>query len=310
MLMKIVLWSVCHIVALTGQVSSAAFDCSTRADGIYPDPVACHQYIICRNGLQTKLTCVNGKMFNPRILGCDVPHNVQCSTAQTPLAGIPGRHTFSCAGKASDFYPSPYACNEYYICANGRAVPAKCFTGLLFNVTLKYCDLPANVHCRPGLYIPPLTTLQVFLPPLGTTHAPTPVPSTKSPRPVSTLAPQFRTTKQTRSTPGSTTRNHQFITKMTKRSTMHHAPLVTQTKNIQQTTKQIIPFIPVTRPPVQQYYTICRGRPDGLVRDPSDCIHYYQCYFQLGIRMECSFGTVFHDIIQACDYPHNVPGCH
>lgn len=54
---------------------------------------------------------------------------------------------FTCAGKASGFYPDPNACDSYYICAGHMAFDVHCASGLLYNPVSKFCDWKRNVHC-------------------------------------------------------------------------------------------------------------------------------------------------------------------
>ena len=56
--------------------------------------------------------------------------------------------TFNCFGRVSGFYADPNSCTHYFICVGGKNFGVDCATGLHFNPATKYCDWPANAHCR------------------------------------------------------------------------------------------------------------------------------------------------------------------
>lgn len=122
----------------------------------------------------------------------------------TPLQNHLGHTTkFTCAGKASGFYPDPNACDSYYICAGNMAFDVHCASGLLYNTVSKFCDWARNVHCtvnhqasgastvRPGGSQTSKTTQAPIKTKTTTqkTNAPT-TPSTKAP--TTTHAPTQR----------------------------------------------------------------------------------------------------------------------
>ena len=57
-------------------------DCSTN--GANPDPTDCSKYNLCTCGtdnewIKTPQTCPDGLWFNPELLYCDFPENVDCT---------------------------------------------------------------------------------------------------------------------------------------------------------------------------------------------------------------------------------------
>lgn len=74
--------------------------CSSRPDGIYPDPDTCKGFIHCHNNRTARKNCPAGTLFNPKLKVCDWPHNVDCPTGR--YKGRSGR-TSKVGNWASDF---------------------------------------------------------------------------------------------------------------------------------------------------------------------------------------------------------------
>lgn len=58
-----------------------------------------------------------------------------------------GGKEFKCEVGGDGYYPSPYSCEEYYMCNDGHAHHFKCAAGLLFNSQFNYCGWPKDVVC-------------------------------------------------------------------------------------------------------------------------------------------------------------------
>ena len=53
--------------------------CQSHAAGVHADPNDCFGYIMCDMAGNThEMSCPAGLKFNPAILGCDWPNNVEC----------------------------------------------------------------------------------------------------------------------------------------------------------------------------------------------------------------------------------------
>ena len=56
--------------------------CQSHAAGVYADPNNCFGYIMCdMAGTTHEMSCPAGLKFNPAILVCDWPNNVECEDA-------------------------------------------------------------------------------------------------------------------------------------------------------------------------------------------------------------------------------------
>ncbi|XP_052069385.1 acidic mammalian chitinase-like [Mytilus californianus] len=90
---------------------------------------------------------------------------------------------FNCNGRKSGFYPSPSACDSYYICAASLAFEVKCASGLLFNSVSKYCDSQYNVKCSTSQNPQPTTKAPFTQAPVVTTRkaVATQAPGTQAP---------------------------------------------------------------------------------------------------------------------------------
>ncbi|XP_046656308.1 probable chitinase 10 [Daphnia pulicaria] len=62
----------------TTKSSAGVFFCPTP-NGLFPDPASCSNFYSCSNGQAFKMACGSGLYFNPTLLVCDWPANVQCT---------------------------------------------------------------------------------------------------------------------------------------------------------------------------------------------------------------------------------------
>ncbi|XP_037775740.1 uncharacterized protein LOC119572876 [Penaeus monodon] len=101
-----------------------------------PHPEDCTSYYYCDvNKNKTFHTCSEGLVFNPELDTCVFAEQYpQCVIEQPPEC------------ECDCHYPSEI-CSEYYICNNGVPEKTECPSGLLWNQTIKSCDLPQNVQC-------------------------------------------------------------------------------------------------------------------------------------------------------------------
>lgn len=54
-----------------------------KPDGLAPHPSDCSKFLNCYRGYPAVQTCGPGTVFNPKILTCDWPHNVNCNQDQS-----------------------------------------------------------------------------------------------------------------------------------------------------------------------------------------------------------------------------------
>lgn len=236
----------------------------------------------------------------------------------TPLQNHLGHTTkFTCAGKASGFYPDPNACDSYYICAGNMAFDVHCASGLLYNTVSKFCDWARNVHCTVNHQASGASTVR----PGGsqtskTTQAPMKTKTTTQ----KTNAPTTPSTKAPTTTHAPTQRP--VTAKPSTKAVYTHTPTrypfwtIAPTSAPKITTATAYPFwtiAPTSAPKVTTATTysaiFCRGKTDGLYRDSQACGHYYQCSFGFTFHEPCAPGLVFNENTDACDYIINVPAC-
>ncbi|XP_065089019.1 peritrophin-1-like [Ochlerotatus camptorhynchus] len=124
---------------------------------LLPHPDVCSKYLICSNGVAYEQDCRDGLLFNPALLVCDWPENVECekcvfhSTALIALfclfvVGV--AYGQNCYGQSNgSTQPDPSRCNFYYFCNNGNSNPVSCPSGLHYNARGKVCDRPSRAGC-------------------------------------------------------------------------------------------------------------------------------------------------------------------
>ncbi|XP_067672469.1 chitotriosidase-1-like [Haliotis asinina] len=61
------------------QIQSGKDFCYGRISDFYPSPYSCAEYIVCVNGMSTRIHCAVGLLFNPQIKSCDHAANVSCN---------------------------------------------------------------------------------------------------------------------------------------------------------------------------------------------------------------------------------------
>ncbi|KAI9552834.1 hypothetical protein GHT06_020716 [Daphnia sinensis] len=59
---------------------SGTFTCPSPS-GLFPDPASCSSFYSCSNGTPIKMQCGTGLYFNPTLLVCDWPSNVNCTVS-------------------------------------------------------------------------------------------------------------------------------------------------------------------------------------------------------------------------------------
>ncbi|XP_078347566.1 chondroitin proteoglycan-2-like [Oculina patagonica] len=62
--------------------------CETNAAGVHPNPNDCEGFIMCDMAGNThEMDCPEGLRFNPALLVCDWPHNVECEDGSGEVSG-------------------------------------------------------------------------------------------------------------------------------------------------------------------------------------------------------------------------------
>ncbi|XP_068731742.1 U-scoloptoxin(01)-Er1a-like [Montipora capricornis] len=63
--------------------------CANKNPGNHPDPDTCSGFIMCDvAGRMHKMTCPSNLLFNPTLLVCDWPSNVDCDDGSGATAGF------------------------------------------------------------------------------------------------------------------------------------------------------------------------------------------------------------------------------
>ncbi|XP_067672616.1 probable endochitinase [Haliotis asinina] len=240
----------------------------------------------------------------------------------------------SCFGKTDGFYPSPVACEEYYVCTSGRLYRFTCHAGQLFNPRTGSCDMSQNVQCnaaRPVSLQPPQQTTGSFCLGKPDNFYPSPdscdryyICANQSVIPVTCpYGLLYSPTKQYCDL-------HSRVSCLPGQTVPPYTTRALPTRWIQPTRATYkpvtrLPPLPVSatssgypggstpRPsliPSTDYSTLCSNKPNSLVAAPGLCGQYVQCLYQMAVVRMCPTGTAFNEVIRACDYSHNVPGCH
>lgn len=139
--------------------------------GVHPHETDCAKYYQCDHGHRfDDQSCPDGLLFNPELLVCDWPENVECATSDNGYFKCvwdckqdnkPWNWWKCYGGCRSNSYTAPAEadcaagihaheteCDTFYQCDHGHRFPDQtCPEGLLFNSDLLVCDWPENVTC-------------------------------------------------------------------------------------------------------------------------------------------------------------------
>nr|NP_001108099.1 chitinase precursor [Ciona intestinalis]BAF74591.1 chitinase [Ciona intestinalis] len=133
-------------------------ECTLKPDGFYADPHRCNCFYQCSDKQAFPKCCSNGLLYNPEIVACDYPENVDCSqtlaptsppaptttteqqftttlpVTQTTLPATAGPGEFSCTNQANGDYVDPQDCHRFYQCV-GEEISSvhECPAGTYFN---------------------------------------------------------------------------------------------------------------------------------------------------------------------------------
>lgn len=149
--------------------------CPEGFNGLMAHPRFCDSFVQCGIGESFVRRCVQGLLFNPTILNCDWPQNVDCGTRRTNKDISQGQnqggiqtggtqiHTENtqswsnqgqmstseakCPERFTGFKRHPQYCNSYLHCSNGETTIQNCGKDSVFNPRTQKCDSPVNVDC-------------------------------------------------------------------------------------------------------------------------------------------------------------------
>ncbi|XP_020602327.1 chondroitin proteoglycan-2-like [Orbicella faveolata] len=113
--------------------------CESNSAGVHANPDDCHGFIMCDvAGNAHEMACPAGLKFNPAILVCDWPNNVECEDG-------------FCESNSAGVHANPDDCHGFIMCdVAGNAHEMACPAGLKFNPAILVCDWPNNVECEDG----------------------------------------------------------------------------------------------------------------------------------------------------------------
>ncbi|XP_073842049.1 uncharacterized protein isoform X2 [Musca autumnalis] len=135
--------------------------CSENS-GIYPHPVDCSMYIVCRSGLSFECHCASRTDFNAQM--CDHESYVKCMqkmnkeysrdiNANESHAHELNLYNISCPSDTAGVYPHPFSNGHYIKCFDGQMFIKSCRRGLKFNLFRNMCDV-MDYHHSFGTAIP------------------------------------------------------------------------------------------------------------------------------------------------------------
>lgn len=142
-----------------GRVESSLNELCDGKRDILPHPDSCNKFIKCgaAKNQYTVFDCPPTLVFNPILLVCDWPYNVDCkkgSNSQTTTM----RTTYN-SEQTNDLFascspgkllPNPRNCSQFVICGQVPIQHAiiSCNPPLLYNPNILGCDWPQNVNCQ------------------------------------------------------------------------------------------------------------------------------------------------------------------
>uniref|UniRef100_A0A2M4C1C4 Putative mucin-like peritrophin n=2 Tax=Anopheles marajoara TaxID=58244 RepID=A0A2M4C1C4_9DIPT len=106
--------------------------CRDRGQYLIPHPRDCQAYFYCFDGQSYYGQCNAGHRFDA----------VRQSCLQSTV-----QECYSCPADGASNQPHPTSCQKFVMCFLGVAHERSCPDGLLFNPTLRQCDLEQNVQC-------------------------------------------------------------------------------------------------------------------------------------------------------------------
>ncbi|XP_053382557.1 probable chitinase 10 [Mercenaria mercenaria] len=261
-----------------------------------------------------------------------ITNNVVTQPPTTPPPNLPHlTNEFKCPPNENTYFPSPKACDDYFICASGLSFKFTCAPPLKWNSVNNFCDWPENVKCNkkpvktrpapvpttinPSTWVPttkiPTTRRPVTRRP--TTRRQTRPPTTRRPtRPPTTQPPPSPTTQSTFAQPTPPWLDWsawigEFWKALTS-MTGGQSDWMKQTLQsaASQATSQMIGHTPKSGAPPKKF---CDGKNDGIHPDPTDCSKYIDCVQGRDYQGSCPGGTSFDAAKKLCDFTHKVSGC-
>ncbi|KRX85113.1 Pre-mRNA branch site protein p14 [Trichinella sp. T6] len=126
--------------------------CKNKPNGSYPIKGNCKQFLSCSNEISYVMECPANTVYNAKIANCGHPEDVpdcQSYIVNEKLTRDVSRaaswmKTF-CADKADGYYRHFNRCDQFIQCLKRRKIILSCTKGLVFNPTMKVCDLPRRV---------------------------------------------------------------------------------------------------------------------------------------------------------------------
>lgn len=124
-----------------------------------PYPNDCSKYILCDMNKQifSVIQCPGVTLFNPQSNICDQPYNVNCNQLYftSPIDDITqetttqGEFDSLCFNSDESFVRHPIDCKKYIRCdrLKNTYIIVECPGDLIFNDSIKICDLPYRTEC-------------------------------------------------------------------------------------------------------------------------------------------------------------------
>ncbi len=230
--------------------------------------------------------------------------------------------TFDCTGKKNNFfYKDPENAHYYFECVGGKAINFTCPEDLVFDDTKQVCDYrndssattsaPLTTHTIAHTTAAPTTKPTTAAPTTKpTTAAPTTHPTTAAPttKPT-TAAPTTKPTTAaptTKPTTAAPTTHPTTAAPTTKPTTAAPTKPTTAPPTNNPTTTAGLTTKPVTvttqKPTTDAFSEVCKGKPDGLYKDPSNTHKYFQCSGSITFHQTCPDDLFFNDTKKSCDY--------
>jgi len=125
---------------------------------MFPSPYDCNQFYVCDHGYDHLFNCPADLYYDPKVKECNWPHLVDCNVnatgepltitlEQTEAAETTTRRKFDCQKSGDGMFPSPYDCNQFYVCDHGYDHLFNCPADLYYDPKVKECNYQKFVNC-------------------------------------------------------------------------------------------------------------------------------------------------------------------
>ncbi|KFD52423.1 hypothetical protein M513_06620 [Trichuris suis] len=304
------------LTTTTTPQSDVGFDCSSLADGLYPNPeeICSTFYFICSGSVARRQNCPSGLYYDPEIQRCNSFGNIFVCTGTRPtsttttigttVTSSPG---LDCSNLANGLYPNPRSqCSPiYFYCTNGFTYERRCLGDLFFNPELRICDHYSDIFECTGTRSTPTTTPTPTTPQSDVPFNCAYLPNGNYPNPSQECSNMFFTCSNGKATIRTCPEETFFDPELRLCLKYSDVPACSGSPRTTTTATTTTALSDVTTPFFQ-----CGNMPNGNYPLGACENTYVSCVDGQAIRRQCPPPNLFYDYtINECDYMYRVPGC-